>query len=93
MTTIEIVNGLAVVVLIGFIVALAYLIALLYRANRMIGRIEHLSTTFRSFVADIVPAMVNVGTVATAMESVLRGLHHKDKDGHPGSAAPKDRKK
>jgi hypothetical protein len=75
MTTIEIINSLAIVVLIGFVVALAYLIALLHRANRMIGRIENLSHTFRSFVADIVPAMINIGSIASALESVIRTIH------------------
>lgn len=75
MITIEVVNTLAAVVLVGFIVALAYLVVLLHRANRMMGRIENLSGTFRSFVADIVPAIVNMGTIATALESVLRALH------------------
>lgn len=77
MTTIDLINYLAVLVLIGFIVALVYLILLLHRANRMIGRIENLSTTFRNFVADIVPAIVNIGTIATALESVLRAIHVK----------------
>lgn len=75
MVSIEMINTLAAVVLIGFIVALIYLIILLHRANRMMGRIENLSGTFRSFVADIVPAIVNMGTIATALESVLRALH------------------
>ncbi len=75
MVSIELINTLAAVVLVGFIVALIYLIVLLYRANRMMGRIEHLSTTFRDFVADIVPAIVNMGTIATALESVLRAIH------------------
>lgn len=75
MVSIETINTLAAVVLVGFIVALIYLIALLHRANRMLGRIENLSGTFRNFVADIVPAIVNMGTIATALESVLRALH------------------
>lgn len=75
MTTIDVINTLAIVVLLGFVIALGYLIALLHRANRMMGRMENLTHTFRSFVADIVPAMVNIGSIATAMESVLRMFH------------------
>ncbi len=77
MINIDVINTLAAVVLVGFIVALVYLVALLHRANRMMGRIENLSGTFRNFVADIVPAIVNMGTIATAVETVLRGLHDR----------------
>ncbi len=78
MVTIEVINTLAAVVLVGFIIALVYLIVLLHRANRMMARIENLSGTFRTFVADIVPAIVNMGTIATALEAVLRGLHGRE---------------
>lgn len=70
----ELINILAVAVLLLFLIALIYLIVLLHRANRILGRMEHLSTTFRSFVSDIVPAIVNFGTIATALESVLRTI-------------------
>lgn len=80
MTTLDLINYLAILVLIGFVVALGYLIALLHRANRMMGRLDHLSSTFRNFVADIVPAIVNMGTIATAMESVLRTIHDRSKE-------------
>jgi peptidoglycan biosynthesis protein MviN/MurJ (putative lipid II flippase) len=83
MVTIEVINTLAAVVLAGFIVALVYLIVLLHRANRMMARLENLSGTFRSFVADIVPAIVNMGTIATALESVLRALHGKSDNSEP----------
>lgn len=88
MVTIEVINTLAAVVLAGFIIALVYLIVLLHRANRMMGRLENLSGTFRSFVADIVPAIVNMGTIATALESVLRSLH-----GHSSASESKKTKK
>lgn len=78
MDTTTTINYLSIVVLIGFIIALGYLIALLYRANRLVGKLDHLSETFRGFVADIVPAIVNVGTVATAVQGILRALHQHD---------------
>lgn len=88
MVSIDLINTLAAVVLVGFIVALVYLVVLLHRANRMMARMENLSGTFRSFVADIVPAIVNMGTIATALEAVLRGLH-----GHAASSSNKKTKK
>lgn len=88
MVSIEVINTLAAVVLAGFIVALIYLIVLLHRANRMLGRIENLSQTFRGFVADIVPAIVNMGTIATALEAVLRALHGRES----GSGTKKTKK-
>jgi len=88
MVSIEVINTLAAIVLGGFIIALVYLIILLHRANRMMARIENLSGTFRSFVADIVPAIVNMGTIATALESVLRAVH-----GTKPSDSPKKPKK
>lgn len=75
MTIVDLINILAVAVLLCFLIALIYLIALLGRANRILGRMENLSSTFRAFVADIVPAIVNVGTIATTMEAVLRSIH------------------
>ncbi len=80
MTAPELINILAVAVLGLFFIALIYLIVLLYRANRILGRMENLSTTFRSFVSDIVPAIINFGTIATALESVLRTLHGSRQD-------------
>lgn len=82
-----IINWLSVLVLLGFLVALVYLISMLYRVNRILNRVEHLSDTFRSFVSEIVPAIMNIGTIATALESVIRSLNsdhhagksHKDK--------------
>jgi len=79
MTTVEWIDSLSILVLGLFVVALVYLIVLLHRANRIIGRLDNLGETFRSFVADIVPAIVNVGTIATALHSVLKVLaqrHH-----------------
>jgi peptidoglycan biosynthesis protein MviN/MurJ (putative lipid II flippase) len=78
MNSIELMNVLSVIVLIGFIVALIFLIALLYRANRLVAKLDNLSGTFKSFVADIVPAIVNVGTVATAVQGIMRALHERE---------------
>lgn len=74
MSTDELINMLTVLVLITFLIALVYLIVLLHRANSVVGKIDNLSGTFRSFVADIVPAIVNVGTLMTAVQSILRQL-------------------
>jgi peptidoglycan biosynthesis protein MviN/MurJ (putative lipid II flippase) len=76
-TTTDIINYLSIVVLVGFVVALVFLILLLYRANRLANKLDHLTDTFRSFVSDIVPAIVNFGTIATAVESILRTLHQE----------------
>lgn len=83
MSTTDLINYLSVFVLIGFLIALVFLIALLYRANRIVGKLEHLSETFRGFVADIVPAIINVSTIASAVEGIIRAMHHKSetKDG------------
>jgi len=89
MSSIELVNTLAAVVLIGFIIALIYLILLLHRANRMMSRLEHLSGTFRSFVADIVPAIINFGTIATALESVIRSIHNGSSSHAPNKRTKK----
>lgn len=78
MNSVELMNVLSVVVLIGFIVALIFLIALLYRANRLVAKLDNLSGTFKSFVSDIVPAIVNVGTVATAVQGIMRALHERE---------------
>ena len=80
--TTDVINILSIVVLIGFVIALGFLIALLYRANRAMAKIDHLSDTFKSFVSDIVPAIVNIGTVTTAVHGVIRAFtdHQKAKD-------------
>lgn len=74
MTIDELINLLSLAVLLLFIVALLYLIVLLFRANRILSGIENLSGTFRAFVTEIVPAIVNVGTIATAIHGVLKLL-------------------
>lgn len=74
----EVINLLSIVVLIGFVIALIFLITLLYRANRLVAKLDNLSGTFKSFVSDIVPAIVNVGTVATAVQGIMRALHERE---------------
>lgn len=74
MTTEDWINTLSIVALVGFIVAIIYLIVLLHRANRVVGRLDNLTGTFRGFVQEIVPAIVNMGTVVTAVQSILRQL-------------------
>jgi hypothetical protein len=46
----------------------------LHRANRVITRLDNLTGTFGGFVQEIVPAIVNMGTVVTAVQSILRHL-------------------
>lgn len=75
MSQIELINYLSIVVLIGFIIALGYLIVLLHRANRIVAKLDNLQETFSSFVSEIVPAIVNIGTISSAMHGILRALH------------------
>lgn len=75
MTQVELINYLSIIVLFGFIVALGYLIVLLHRANRIVAKLDNLQQTFASFVSEIVPAIVNIGTISTAVHSILRSLH------------------
>ena len=75
MTQVDLINYLSIIVLVGFVVALGYLIVLLHRANRILGKIDNLQQTFKDFVSQIVPAIVNIGTISTAMHGILRALH------------------
>lgn len=68
------INWLSIIVLLGFLVALIYFIVVLHRANRVITRLDNLTGTFGGFVKEIVPAIVNMGTVVTAVQSILRHL-------------------
>lgn len=79
MDSISTINFLSILVLLLFVVALVFFIVLLYRANRILSRFEHLNETIRDFVAGIVPAIVNVGTIASAIEGILRALHKEGK--------------
>ncbi len=81
MSTVDVINYLSITVLIGFIIALGFLISLLYRANKLVYKLDHLQETFKKFVEEIVPAIVNIGTVTTAVHGVLRAMtdHKKEK--------------
>lgn len=68
------ISWLSIIVLLGFLVALVYFIVLLHRANRVVSRLDNLTGTFGGFVKEIVPAIVNMGTVVTAVQSILRQL-------------------
>lgn len=74
MGSIDWINTLSIIVLVGFIIALGFLIALLWRANRLLYKIDHLNQTLQGFVREIVPAIVNVGTIASAVQAVLRSV-------------------
>lgn len=82
MTSIDIINDLSIVVLVGFLIALGYLIALLHRANRLLGRLDSLQSVAKSFVNDIVPAIINVGTIAASVEGVIRSIHKDRQSEH-----------
>lgn len=74
MTTTSVIDYLSITVLVGFVVALVLLIMLLYRANRLVYKLDHLSETFKAFVQDIVPAIVNIGTISTALHGIIGSL-------------------
>lgn len=80
MMTQDWINWLSIIVLLGFLVALIYFIIVLHRANRVITRLDNLTGTFGGFVKEIVPAIVNMGTVVTAVQSILRHLVVQDDD-------------
>ncbi len=72
MTQTDWINNLSILVLIALLIAAIFLIVLLYRANRLMYKIDHLSETAGQFVKDIVPAMVNMATVSAAVQAVLK---------------------
>ncbi|MCR4278010.1 MAG: hypothetical protein NUV80_04180 [Candidatus Berkelbacteria bacterium] len=74
MVTQDWINWLSIIVLLGFLVALVYFIVVLHRANKVVSRLDNLTGTFGGFVKEIVPAIVNMGTVVTAVQSILRTL-------------------
>lgn len=80
MLTEDWINWLSIIVLLGFLIALIYFIVVLHRANRVITRLDNLTGTFGGFVQEIVPAIVNMGTVVTAVQSILRHLVVQDDD-------------
>lgn len=83
MTASDIIPSLSVVVLILAIIVLVYMIVVLYRANKVIGRFDNLTDSFHGFVSEIVPAIVNMGTISTAVHAIMRQLaDHQDKN-HP----------
>lgn len=72
MTTTNWINDLSILVLLALLVAAIFLIVLLYRANKMLYKIEHLSDTARQFVKEIVPAIVSMGTISASVQAILR---------------------
>ena len=72
--TSEWIDFLSILVLLLFLVALVYLIVLLHRANRIVGRLDNLGETFRSFTAELIPTIINVGTIANAIHRILKVL-------------------
>jgi len=76
MSAAQLIDYLSVLVLLGFLIALLYLIILLYHANHVVKKLDHLGETLKQFVGEVVPAIVNIGTLATAMEAIIRYLHY-----------------
>lgn len=72
MTQIDLINNLSVLLLLALLVASIFLFVLLYRANRLMYKLDHLSETAGQFVKDIVPAIVNMGTISTAVEAMVK---------------------
>lgn len=79
MTTENWINILSIIVLLLFGVALIYLIIVLHRANRVMSRIDHLGNSFREFAGQLVPAIINIGSVMTAVQAVLHRLSEPNK--------------
>lgn len=71
MTAEELFNIGSFVLLVGLAIALILLIVLLWRANRVLYKIDHLQETLGQFVKEVVPAIVNIGTVMSAVEAVM----------------------
>lgn len=71
MTAEELFNIGSFVLLVGLAIALILLIMLLWRANRVLYKIDHLQETLGQFVKEVVPAIVNIGTVMSAVEAVM----------------------
>jgi hypothetical protein len=78
-TTATIIDYLSILVLVGFAVALGFLIALIYRANRLLSKLDHIGDSFKVFVEDVAPAIINIGSVTKAVHSVLSYLAEKHK--------------
>lgn len=93
MNTTQLIDYLSVLVLVGFLVALLYLIILLYHANHIVRKIDHLGETLKEFVGEVVPAIVNIGTLATAMEAIIRYLHHEKESAPTKCLTEKEDKK
>ena len=74
MTEFDFIHFLAILVLVGLFVALMLLIALLWRFNRLMTKIDHIQNGFQQMVTEIVPAIINFGTIATSVEAVVRKL-------------------
>lgn len=80
MTQTDWINILTILVLVAFLVAAILLIIALYRANRWLYKLDHLGETAGKFVKDIVPAIVNMGTISTAVHAVLATVAEHLKD-------------
>ncbi|OGD61232.1 hypothetical protein A3A71_01385 [Candidatus Berkelbacteria bacterium RIFCSPLOWO2_01_FULL_50_28] len=80
MDTTTLIDTLAVVVLGLFAVALVYLIVLLHKLNTTVNRLSNIPELIYSFFERVVPAIVNVSTISTAVHGVLKSfLDHTTK--------------
>ena len=71
---IETIHWLSIIGLLGLIVALGFLIPLLYRANKVFYKIDHMSDNVVDFIRQVMPAIVNIGTVTKAVHGILLAL-------------------
>jgi ABC-type phosphate/phosphonate transport system permease subunit len=75
-------NDLLLVALVLLIVVLVYALVILVRANRTMARLDHMSDTFVTFAEKLIPAVLNIGTITTAVQALLQTLpHHKSEKG------------
>lgn len=76
MTFDQLIPVLSVLALAGSLIALIYIIMFFYRANRLLNTLEDIPTNLRHLLTQLVPAVVNVGTIAKAVESLVHTLYH-----------------
>ena len=79
MTATDWISALSIIALILAIIALVYLLIVLFRTNRVVGRFDRLTDSFHGFVSEVVPAIVNMGTISAAIHSVLKSLTDEHK--------------
>ena len=70
-------TGLTILVYIALvllIVVLIYALVFLIRHNRAMTKVDNLVTVFSDFAEQLIPAVMNIGTVTTAVHSLLEAI-------------------